>query len=246
MKCPGQDSRYWKQGAIFEVNCPKCDHPVEFFKDDTSRKCGNCGHRFVNPKMDFGCAAYCQFAEQCLGTLPPELVAQQENFLKDRVALEMKKYFGRDFKRIGHAGRVARYAERIGKDEKGNLAVILCAAYLHDIGIYAAEKKHNSTAAEYRETEGPPVAKEILVKLGAKPKLIDAVCAVIAHHPQDGDDIDFKVVFDADRIATLEEQLKDNPIAAEKRDRLIDESFLTESGRKQARSVLAGQAGSKG
>ena len=45
----------------------------------------------------------------------PELVAQQENLLKDRVAIEMKRYFKSDFKRIGHATRVARHAEKIGK-----------------------------------------------------------------------------------------------------------------------------------
>ena len=128
MKCPGQDSRYWKPGAIFEAKCPKCGRDVEFFKDDTSRKCDGCGHRFVNPHMDFGCAAYCQFAEQCIGTLPPELAAQQESFLKDRVALEMKRYFKNDFRRIGHATRVARHAEKIGKDVGGNMAVILAAA----------------------------------------------------------------------------------------------------------------------
>jgi HD superfamily phosphodiesterase len=90
--------------------------------------------------MDFGCAAYCQFAEQCIGNLPPELLAQKDDLLKDRVAIEMKRYFKDDFRRIGHATRVARYAERIGKSEKGNLAVILSAAYLRDIGILEAEK----------------------------------------------------------------------------------------------------------
>ena len=70
MKCPGQDMIYWKENAIFDVDCPKCGAAVEFYKDDTNRKCGECGNRFVNPKMDFGCASYCQFAEQCLGTLP--------------------------------------------------------------------------------------------------------------------------------------------------------------------------------
>ncbi|MBW2015074.1 MAG: phosphohydrolase, partial [Deltaproteobacteria bacterium] len=70
MKCPGQDSRYWKPEAIFKAKCPKCGHNVEFFKDDTTRKCDKCGHKFANPKMDFGCAAYCQFAEECIGTLP--------------------------------------------------------------------------------------------------------------------------------------------------------------------------------
>jgi hypothetical protein len=115
--------QYWKPGAIFEANCPKCGGIVEFFKDDTARKCGACGHRFVNPQMDFGCAAYCPYAEQCLGTLPEGLAAQKENLLKDRVAVEMKRYFKNDFKRIGHASRVARHARRIGKTE-GNLAVI--------------------------------------------------------------------------------------------------------------------------
>jgi len=62
MKCPGQDTLYWKPGAIFDAKCPECGHKVEFFKDDTTRKCPNCGHRFINPKMDFGCASYCQFA----------------------------------------------------------------------------------------------------------------------------------------------------------------------------------------
>ncbi|MBW2337269.1 MAG: phosphohydrolase, partial [Deltaproteobacteria bacterium] len=45
MKCPGQDTQYWQAGAIFDEKCPKCSHKVEFFKDDTTRKCGNCGHR---------------------------------------------------------------------------------------------------------------------------------------------------------------------------------------------------------
>src|SRR5210317_1542574 len=167
MKCPGQDSRYWQADAIFEARCPECDADVEFFKDDTTRKCKKCGHRFLNPGMDFGCASYCKYADQCIGNLPPELIAQKQDLLKDRVAIEMKRYFGRDFKRIGHASRVARYAEKIGKEEGGDLPVILTSAYLHDIGIKEAERKHNSSAAKYQEEEGPPVAREILENLNA-------------------------------------------------------------------------------
>jgi hypothetical protein len=145
MKCPGQDTLYWKPGAIYEVPCPQCGAKVEFFKDDTARKCPKCQHRFVNPNMDFGCAAYCQYAEQCIGTLPEEFLKQKEDLLKDRVAIEMKRYFKSDFKRIGHATRVARHAERINRAEGGNPAVVLCAAYLHDIGIVRARK--STTAA---------------------------------------------------------------------------------------------------
>ena len=93
MRCPGQDSRYWQPGAIFEEKCPNCGHTVEFFKDESSRKCRKCGHKFVNPKMDFGCAAHCKFAEHCFGELPPELVKQKQDLFKDRVAVEMKLYF---------------------------------------------------------------------------------------------------------------------------------------------------------
>lgn len=245
MKCPGQDTQYWKPGAIFEAKCPECGHPVEFFKDDPSRKCGHCGHRFVNPNMDFGCAAYCPYAEQCIGNLPPELIAQKEDLLKDRVAIEMKKYFGRDFKRIAHATKVARYADRIGKAQAGNMAVILTAAYLHDIGIHEAERKHNSTAPKYQEEEGPPIAKEILKRLNAKEELIQEVCDIVGHHhhPRDQETINFKAVYDADMIVNLEEKHKENPIEPERLEKIIEKSFLTQSGKDEARQAFMGVRG---
>ena len=243
MKCPGQDSQYWKPGAIFEVKCPECGTEVEFFKDDTTRKCSNCGHRFLNPRLDFGCASYCPYAEQCIGDLPPELLAQKEDLLKDRVAIEMKRYFKRDFKRIGHASRVARYAEQIGRKEGANLAVVLSAAYLHDIGIKEAEKKHQSTAARYQEEEGPPIAREILTRLGAKEELIDEVCDIIAHHhhPEENETLNFKSLYDADLLTNLEEREKDSPIDPEKLKKIVEGSFLTRSGADLAGKTLLKQ-----
>lgn len=240
MKCPGQDSRYWKPEAIFDAKCPECGHEVEFFKDDTMRRCKNCDHRFLNPGMDFGCASYCRYADQCIGNLPPELIAQKENLLKDRVAIEMKKYFRQDFKRIGHATRVARYAEQIGKEEQGELAVILPAAYLHDIGIKESERKHQSTAAKYQEEEGPPIAREVLEGLNANEELIQEVCDIIGyhHHPREEETVNFKCLYDADLITNLEEGQKTNPLDAEKLKAVVEKSFLTEAGRKLAEDVL--------
>jgi putative nucleotidyltransferase with HDIG domain len=240
MKCPGQDSRYWKPGAIFEAKCLKCGNEVEFFRDDPSRLCKKCGHRFLNPDMDFGCASYCQYAEQCIGNLPPELIAQKEDLLKDRVAIEMKRYFKQDFRRIGHASRVARYAEKLGKEEQGNLAVILTAAYLHDIGIKESERKYQSTEARYQEEEGPIVASEILTKLGAKEELIEEVCDIISHHhhPESEESTNFKVVYDADMIANLEEKQKETPMDPETLNATLDEAFLTKTGRRFAETIL--------
>ncbi len=240
MRCPGQDTQYWKADAIYEVKCPNCGKDVEFFKDDTARKCDHCGHRFPNPKMDFGCAAYCKYAAQCIGDLPPEALAQREDLLKDRVAVEMKRYFRTDFKRIGHATRVARYAEKIGKKEGGNMAVILTAAYLHDIGIHEAEKKHNSTSARYQELYGPPIAKDILLSLGAQEELIEEVCDIIGHHhhPRDEETLNFKVLYDADFIENMSEKQKKKPVDKELLARIIDKTMLTPSGKQEARAVL--------
>ncbi|MBF0467678.1 MAG: HD domain-containing protein [Desulfamplus sp.] len=257
MKCPGQDTQYWNPDAIFDTKCPECGSSMEFFKDDTSRKCRNCGKRIVNPSMDFGCASYCQYADQCIATLPEEFIKQREDLLKDRVAVEMKRYFKSDFRRIGHAMRVARYAEQIGKDElvrkndvpkenNVNLAVILCAAYLHDIGIKESERKYNSNAPKYQELEGPPVARNILEKLGARAELVEEVCDIVGHHhhPRENESINFKVLYDSDLITNLEEDQKEKqekneePVSRERLERIIAKSFLTRSGEQKARAVL--------
>ncbi len=240
MKCPGQDSRYWDGTAIFEVKCPKCGSTEEFFKDESTRKCKKCGHRIINPNMDFGCASYCKFAEQCIGELPAEILEQKKELLKDRVALQMKIYFGSDLKRVRHANKVADYAEIIAKKESADLAVVLPAAYLHDIGIKEAERKYNSTAAKYQEQEGPTIAREILNGLDATPDLTEEVCDIIAHHhhPRENETANFKSLYDADQIVNIEEEYKDNRPDKDKLESMISKRFLTNAGRELAREVL--------
>ncbi|SMC27789.1 HDIG domain-containing protein [Desulfacinum hydrothermale DSM 13146] len=237
MKCPGQDSRFWRPGAIFEAKCPQCGHAVEFFKDESSRKCPHCGHKFVNPKMDFGCAAYCKFAEQCLGDLPPELLAQRDSLLKDRVALEMKKYFGRDFKRIAHASKVARYAEQLALEMGADPAVVLSAAYLHDVGLRDA-------SAEDHAEKGVDVARQILTHLGAREELIQEVGAIIQshHEPPSQASLNFQCVFDADTLVNLEEALGTAEGTSGPLEDEIEHRLLTEAGKALARKVLMDKA----
>jgi hypothetical protein len=70
-QCPGQDKRFWKPGDVFESPCPHCRAPLEFWKDDASRRCRACGRTAPNPRLDLGCAKWCKFAAECLGR-PPE------------------------------------------------------------------------------------------------------------------------------------------------------------------------------
>jgi hypothetical protein len=239
MKCPGQDTRYWKPGAVFEVKCPECGEAVEFFQDDTTRICKKCSHKFLNPEMDFGCASYCRYAEQCIGDLPPELIAQQENLLKDRVAIEVKRYFHRDFHRIGRAMRRARYAEQLGKGSQGNLAVIIMAAYLWDT-VDSAAKKAGSGDLDQDETETCQVPRSILTQLGAREEIIREVCSIISHRHQDGDgeNINFQIAHDAHQLAHLENRLKDHGESTDDLQIKMDEAFLTAQGKKMAEEML--------
>ena len=215
MKCPGQDTQYWSADAIFETRCPECGHAMEFFKDDATRRCPGCGKKTVNPKMDFGCAAYCQFAEACLGTLPEEFVAARDDLFKDRVAVEVKKLLGTDFKRIALVMKKARYAEAIGKKEKANLAVVLCAAYLHGM-------------------DG--TARTLLEKLGARTPLVDAVCQML--EKETADTVDSRVLHDADMLAHMAGCDKKDGVDRAEFSAKIDRLYRTEGGKALAREVL--------
>ncbi len=208
MKCPGQDRRYWKPEDIFDVSCPRCGKKIKFFKDDVRRWCKSCGAHVTNPRIDFGCVEWCTYAEQCVGNLPGEGKEKRRGFFRDRITSEMRKVFGKDRKRINHANRVVRFAEEILHGEGGDPTVIIAASYLHDIGIHEAERKYNSTAGNYQELEGPPIARNILEKIGADREMIDEVCDLIAHHHSPGhiQTLNFQILWEADSLVNLEEE----------------------------------------
>jgi hypothetical protein len=217
MKCPGQDTQYWQADAIFDAKCPQCGQAVEFFKDDTLRKCPHCGHRFMNPQMDFGCAAYCQYAEQCIGDLPPELIAQKDDLFKDRIAVAVKRHLKSDFRRIGRATRVARFADQIGRKAAANMAVVLSAAYLHVLEQPAVEK--------------------ILVELKAPTGLTTAVLDILkGANDEAGELREGGIVADAVRIETLEARAKAGEAAGIE---LEDQRFNSSAATKLAREILA-------
>jgi hypothetical protein len=57
--------RYWKPGDIFDVPCPSCGTDIEFWKDEPALHCPKCKKKVRNPKIDTGCAEWCEYAEKC-------------------------------------------------------------------------------------------------------------------------------------------------------------------------------------
>jgi hypothetical protein len=125
--------------------------------------------------------------------------------MRERIIHEMKAVFGDDEGRIGHALQVLDYAETILRSEPGSSRIVCAAAILHDIGIHEAERKHGSSAGRFQEIEGPPIAREILERLGLDADDVDHVCRIVGSHHSAGD-IDtpeFRIIWDADWLVNL-------------------------------------------
>lgn len=136
MQCPGQDNRYWSGEAVFELPCPHCGNILEFFKDDSQRTCKQCGHKTLNPKIDFGCASYCPYAEQCLGSLPADLRkgegGGESELYKERLATAVRKQLLDQEQAYRLVSRRAEFAEKLCREEGGNMAAIVAAALLSE------------------------------------------------------------------------------------------------------------------
>ncbi len=225
MKCPGQDTQYWGKDSIFDVPCPKCHAAVEFYKDDTTRKCPACGHRFVNPKMDFGCAAYCQFAKQCIGTLPEEAVTQRENLFREKLAAAVKRSFNNDSNTIVKVSRIVHYCELLAANAVSlNMGVLLISSYLLPIARIPAL--------------GMASVNDQLQSLQAEQTVIDAVIELLEVLLQEGpyERQEAKILADSEKLYKLEIVLKN-----EARDESIklDNNFFTDQGKAMAEKLIS-------
>ena len=86
---------------------------------------------------------------------------------------------------VNHALKVFGFAKAIGEQEGLDNPVqqtLEIAAVLHDIGILESERKYHSYEGEYQQIEGPPIAREILMRCEVPSEVADRVCYLIAHH----------------------------------------------------------------
>ena len=127
---------------------------------------------------------------------------------------EMINYYSGDVRRVNHFLKVYSFAKAIGEleglDEK-NQYILEIAAIMHDIGIKVSEEKYNSSAGNYQEIEGPPLAREMLSKFEFKEDDVDRICFLIGHHHTYGniDGIDYQILIEADFLVNIyEDEIK--------------------------------------
>ena len=165
MKCPGQDTRYWKPGDIFVMECPKCGAEIEFFKDDTRRRCSWCGHLFYNPKIELGCAEWCQYAEKCV----PDLVRAKKaaQTFKELLAEQARQVLQDNPAAREATEAAAHYAQDLLRAEGGDPKVVLAAVLLHQVD-------RNRT-------------REFLAELETEPEMIEDILELMAGGGEDRD-----------------------------------------------------------
>ncbi len=122
----------------------------------------------------------------------------------------MIDYYAGDARRIQHFLKVYGFAKTIGELEhiSDEMQEILeTAAVVHDIGIKVSEEKYHSSAGNYQQFEGPPIAKDMLTRLGYEKELIERVCYLIAHHHtyNNIEGIDYQILVEADFLVNISE-----------------------------------------
>ena len=144
----------------------------------------------------------------------------------------MIAYDSGDAKRINHFLKVWSYAKAIGEKESLNeemLEILEAAAIVHDIGIKVSEEKYHSGAGRYQQIEGPPIAEEMLKKLGYNDSFISRVCFLVAHHHTYDciDGSDYQILVEADFLVNIDE----GKMSMETVKKIQKEIFRTETGK---------------
>ena len=158
----------------------------------------------------------------------------------DRLLIAMMEHEEKDVKRIQHLLKVHAFARLIGQLEGLPADVqetLEAAAVVHDIGIHPAEQKYGCGDGPYQELEGPPLARELLVRLGWEESAVQRVAWLVGHHHTytDIDGIDYQILVEADFLVNLFE----SGHSADTQREVYQRIFKTEGGKKLFRTMFA-------
>ena len=192
----------------------------------------------MNPIIRIPTIAFLGFAVGCVPPAAPDI---DDPTVRESLFSEMEAVFAETGGMIEHTRTVHQHAVDIHEGEGGDATIVEASAIFHDIGIPKAREVHGSSSGQYQEIEGPPIAREILVRLGFSAEQVDQICGIIANHHSDQDPeivntLEFKILWDADWLVNFPGRNREKT-AAEKEE-AIEEIFKTESGRLLARQMF--------
>jgi hypothetical protein len=240
MKCPGQDRRYWTGSAVVEVPCPECGQTVEIFRDENSGHCRRCGHRFLNPGTDFGCAQWCSLAKECLGYAPERKSEGEatESALAARLIQWVEREFKSDPACIAHALKVFQYAKDLVQKEGGDPRVVLSAALLLATGVYTIGFVESPPEHCGSQPEATTKMKAALEHMRFDVDTARRVCNILENcqKGENNDAIEFQIVCDSQALARL--AAENFAGSSDEWENLIRTSLRTEAAKIKARGMF--------
>ncbi|MEA4914839.1 MAG: HD domain-containing protein [Christensenella sp.] len=143
----------------------------------------------------------------------------------------MTAYNAGDVRRVNHLIKVYGFAKTIGESEAldaDTQEILEIAALTHDIGIRNSERKYGNCTGAHQQEEGPPEARALLLQLGARDRIIERVCWLIAHHHTYSDiqGMDYQILVEADFLVNAFEDEMDEDAIRTVRGKL----FITKTG----------------
>lgn len=239
-KCPGQDRRNWKPEDIFEHQCPHCQTAVEFWKTDARVKCPQCGEQIMNPRFNLGCALWCAYADQCVGDIS-RIFTERPEALRDRLELEVRRYFIGESERFKFTLEAATIASRLLELEKeGDPIVVIAAVLLHDSG-YADCKEAQKEEAERRfciRQKSVELAGKIMKGLKMPRPVQDKVKKLIASNGETAEaDVNTALFLDIIKLADAKLAAARGDLPPREKEKLL-KNLRRESSRRLAGSIL--------
>jgi hypothetical protein len=176
-----------------------------------------------------------------LMALPLLLAAAAWTGPEDALIPDMEEVFAEMPGMIRHTHTVLGHATDIQEHEGGDRTIARASAILHDIGIPRAREVHGSSAGQYQEIEGPPIARAILEKHGFPEEQIDHICGIVANHHSDADPeivttLEFKILWDADWLVNFPGRHRE--ASNDEKASAIEKIFKTSRGKELAQEMF--------
>jgi hypothetical protein len=236
MKCPGQDRGYWKGDCVSELPCPRCGSAVEFFKDESSRRCAQCGHRFGNPRVELDCASWCDQAEACLGSsyAHGSGLGEGDTALSGRLMRALEQELEHEPARFAWALLVFQHAKELVSVAGVNPGVVLPVALLLEL-----EGDPSQTAGSpLPEATGRVRSQEVLFRARVDPDSVVGITGLLGslRNRLEEDRVEVRVLEDALTLAKM--TIADRPTDLRGMESLIESRLRTDAGKARARQLF--------
>ncbi|HYW80029.1 MAG TPA: hypothetical protein VE890_10660 [Thermoguttaceae bacterium] len=206
-----------------------------------SARCSKCGHRFKNPKADFECAAWCAYAEECLGFAPPrdETANLGGGGLASRLLQTVKQQCESDPGRVTHAMVVFQHAKQLISKEGGDPRIVFAAALLLEIELLSTIGQPTTADQPSGDTWDSARARKTLKEIDFDAETIERVCrTVVSYLGGDAPEtVESRIVSDAHRLADL--GVKNLNLNSMGLDKDVLDGLKTEAARARAKSLFS-------